>query len=301
MNLHLRFALVTTCALAFCGMLHAQPVLVGVTAAVSGVGLQPANRLVDVDMSTGTVSNSRSLGIKVMCGIATQPSTGTLFGLTSDFSNPVSSLIRIDPTTGGVTVIGATGLPMLVEGDLAFNPLNGLLYGIGDGGVNGTQRNFFSINSMTGAATVIGNLGSTGDYSALAFDNTGVLWTVDSDGLQNSRLIAINPLNAQVINTKMMNVNLGGAVGLTFQPGTGVAYLADDATGPASGGTNSLYTLDASTGIATLIGPTGDPHGLAGLAIIGVPEPSSLMLGALVISTAFVKRRAVCSRHRNAG
>ena len=75
-----------------------------------------------------------------------------------------------------------------------------------------------------------------------------------------------------------MNVNLGAAAAMTFDLVTGTAYWGDSAPSLASGGSNALYTLDVATGVATLIGPTGDVNGLSGLAVVGVFEPSSLLL-----------------------
>jgi hypothetical protein len=99
-----------------------------------------------------------------------------------------------------------------------------------------------------------------------------------------------------------MNVNLGSAVGMTCHPVTGVAYVGDNIS-IVSGGTNSLYTLDPMTGQLTLIGPTGDPNGIGGLAFVSVPEPSSLALVLAVMgaSAAFRSSRRSTptqTRHR---
>lgn len=259
---------------------RAQLILVGVTSAVAGTGPQPTNRLVDIDISTGLATNSRDLGIAVVCGIATQPSTGALYGLSSFASSPANSLFLIEPQTGTTTIIGATGLSVIVEGDLAFNPVDGQLYG-GKNVPNSNNRDLFRINPLNGVATIVGDLGSFGnttDYSSLAFDGGGNLFIIDSAGVQNSKLLRVNPLNAQIISTLTMNVDLGNTVGMTFDPMSGTAFVADNEPTVSSGGTNSLYTLDVNTGIATLIGPTGDPHGISGLAFTAVPEPSSFLL-----------------------
>jgi len=254
------------------GVIQAQPILIGITGNLTTTS--PPTSIVDVDVITGAATNPRDTGIFLIGGIATQPSTGFVFGLTTFVSTPISSLIRIDPVTGTPTTIGPTGLPLVVEGDLAFNPLNGLLYGIQDGGPTGTQRNLFRINPTTGAATVIGSISSQGDYSGLAFDMTGRLFTVDDGVSGNSLLHTIDPATATIIDTKIMNVHLGGGVGLTFDSISGIAYLGDG----GQTGTGFLYTLDTQTGFLSPIGPTSVPGGIVGLSFVGVPEPSSLAL-----------------------
>src|SRR6516164_2415602 len=88
----------------------AQVILEGCTGFPQGGNSQPSY-LVDLNTVTGATSNPRNIGIAVMCGISTQPSTGTLYGLSSWASSPVSSLMTIDPATGAPTIIGPTGLP----------------------------------------------------------------------------------------------------------------------------------------------------------------------------------------------
>lgn len=271
---------------------EAQLILVGCTG--NGTA-NSTSQLVDIDIATGSVSNSRDIGIRVMSGIATQPGTGLLFGLTSFASNPANTLLRIDMVTGLPTIVGPTGLPFIVEGDIAFNPLDGLLYGIQDIGTNGTQSNLFTINPNNGTGVVVGNTNSPGDLSALAFGPTGVLYSIDSSGMQNSRLLTINPANGQILGNIAMNVNLGPVVGMTFDPQTGIAYVADCAPSLASGGTNSLYLLDPFSGLTTLVGPTNDPNGIAGLAFTTVPEPSSFLLagGAYFAFRMFRRKKSV--------
>lgn len=256
---------------------HAQLILTGCTAYPQG-SPQPSY-LVDINVNTGAASNPRSIGISVMSGVATQPSTGVLFGLSSRVSNPVSSLVTIDPVTGTPTIIGPTGLPFLTEGDLAFNPINGLLYGINDAGSDLLHRNLFQINPNTGSATVIGSLGSTGDYSTLAFTASGMLYTIDdlpnNNSAANAVLSIIDPNTATIVNSITTNLHMGTAMGMTVDPITGTVYVADG--GVSAGANNSLYTLDLATGFFSLVGSTGYPGGIEGLAFVSVPEPSALV------------------------
>src|SRR5437016_944782 len=126
------------------GAVRAQPVLVGCTG--NATANSPTSKIVDIDPVSGAASNPRDTGIFLLAGIARQPSTGTLFGLTTLVSNPANSLITIDIATGTPTLVGSVGLSGIVEGDLAFNPFNGFLYGLQTGTGPGVQRNIFRID-----------------------------------------------------------------------------------------------------------------------------------------------------------
>lgn len=265
----------------------AQVVLVGLTGITDNFG--PTARIVDINLTTGTATNPRDTGILLIGGIAVQPTTGYLFGLTTSPSSPANSLVRIDLSTGSPTLVGSTGLPNIVEGDLAFNPLNGLLYGMADLGAAGGHRNFFQVNPATGSASIIADLpnpANSTDYSSLAFDSNGILYCIDSPQggpPVNSRLLTINPTTGAITSNITMNLKLGGGNGMAFDPDTGLAYVGDS-TFP---GTGLLYSLDVSSGFLTAIGPTSIPGGIVGLT--AVPEPSSIAF--LVVPALLIARR----------
>lgn len=263
---------------------RAQPILIGITGNLTTTS--PTTKLFEIDQLTGLASNPRDTGIFLIGGISTQPSTGNLFGLTTFVSSPANSLIKINPITGVPTTVGPTGLQLVVEGDLAFNPLNGLLYGIQDAGSTGLVRNLFQINPDSGTATTIGSMNTQGDYSALAFNSAGTLFTIDDGVTGNSLLHTIDPNTGQITDSKTMNVDLGGGVGLTFDPITGTAYVGDG----GQTGTGLFYSLNVSTGFLTPIGPTGIPGGIVGLSFVTVPEPSSFVLIGLAFVTYSVRR-----------
>src|SRR3954463_3488535 len=77
----------------------AQPVLIGITGNANAAG-DPTSKIVDINPVTGVAANPRDTGIKVVGGIATQPATGEVFGLTTLASSPANSLIKVNPTTG---------------------------------------------------------------------------------------------------------------------------------------------------------------------------------------------------------
>src|SRR5207244_633528 len=132
-----------------------------------------------------------------------------------------NSLVKINPTTGTATVVGSTGLARLFEGDLAFNPTNGNLYGVEQNpDPNNFLLNLFQINPTTGHATVVGALNATTearDFSALAFNSAGTLFSIDTEAVSaNSVLYTIDPATAARLSSVTMNVNLGETAALAF-------------------------------------------------------------------------------------
>jgi hypothetical protein len=260
----------------------AQYQLVGVDAPGFNSAVLGTSSLYDINTATGTAWNSRDTGVTALIGIATQPGSGQLFSLTTYGSTPwANSLLTLSLSTGTPSLTGSTGLASIGEGDLAFQPSTGVLYGV-QAFVGGIET-LFTVNSTTGAATIVGSIGQVtdfGDYSALAFESTGTLYTINNEAIVNghvtSLLDTLDPNTGAISSRVPLSVSLGNSVGLAFDPVTGTAYVADGDLG-----TNNLYTLDTTTGVLTLVGPLGVPYGLSGLAFVPVPEPSSPALATI--------------------
>ncbi len=232
----------------------------------------------DVNAQTGAASNPRFVGAGHVVGIAYVPE-GVIYGLTnsSALATP-NSLIRIDPVTGASEVVGGTGLPSIVEGDLARDPISGRLYGCYN--LQSGMRQLFTVDPQTGAAAPItGSL--YGDPSALAFSNDGTLYGIDAS---LGELFVIDKNTGAILSNTALNVALGSTAGMAVDPATGVFYVADG----ESGGTDTLYTLDPSSGVLTAVGPLGVADGLAGLTF--VPEPGAAMLMGLAASVVATRR-----------
>jgi len=255
-------------------VVHAQ--LIG--ANFKGAG---TSSLFDVNPGTGAATNPRDTGGVLMNGIAFSPG-GTLYGISSGFSQTLgNALFTIEPLTGTVTLVGGTGLTDLVEGDLAFHPVTGVLYG-GVAAVPAEPGRLFIVNTATGGATIIGPVGTNQtDLSAIEFAADGRLLALEST---NDRLLSINPATGAILTDLPLSMSIGSVAGLARHPVTGVMYaVADD-----ENGTDSLYILNPNDGVLTLVGPTGLTEGLAGLAF--VPEPSAPVLVAGGILAAVLRR-----------
>jgi outer membrane protein assembly factor BamB len=242
------------------GPVWATPVLGG------SYGSSSDATLYDLDAHTGLASHPRVTGLDHLVGIAFLP-TGALYGLTSKAAlRHPNSLFQIDPVTGNATLVGATGLAGIVEGDLTAGP-DGRLYGLYD--LEGMERRLFTVDPATGAATVFGT-SLAGDPSGMAFGPDGRLYVVDTS---LRRMARVDAANGEVLSLTPLNPPLGATAAMVFDRARGLFLLAE------GGGSNQLYTLNPATGQMTLIGSTGLAGGLAGMAL--VPEPATAFLVVL--------------------
>ena len=110
-------------------------------------------------------------------------STGTIFAAGTSTASPVSlanTLLTIDPVTGQPTKVGAFGVPGMM--DFAFNP-NGTLYGA-------TQTALYTINTSTGAATLVHAFSGVSGVMGITFDAQGNLFATNFSA--TSSLYSVN-------------------------------------------------------------------------------------------------------------
>ncbi len=216
-------------------------------------------------------------GFKVsgfMAGLAYDAANDRLYGVTT----ATDLLYRIDRDTGTATPVGPLGVS-LMHG-LAFDPVNGMLYGThGPAGESGLLNRLYRIDPLTGEAAVVGEIGffddSGGQVFGLAFQpGTNTLFGVLAGGGAKGGLITIDTVTgagALVGMTERMT-------GLAFHPEAGTLYGLANALVPGVDPTNFLYTLDPATAKATLV---GHPALRNGLGLEFVAEPSCGLLASL--------------------
>jgi hypothetical protein len=218
-------------------------------------------------------------------GLAFNPATGLLYGSTAN-SNPDTraQLVMINPLSGLVTVIGTfnvgnSGTTPSTMSDIAFDSA-GHLYGIGS--VGGPQ--LYSINLLTGQATVIGNSGltSTGG-GGLAISSGGVFYGTPTA----SRFGTYNPTTGAYVNIANPDKPAGGGAyaALAFNE-NGVLFGLN--SGPGSPPGTHLVKIDPATGLVTDIGAS--VNALDAIAFTAVPEPTSFALFGLLLTGLATKR-----------
>ncbi|HXG66635.1 MAG TPA: DUF4394 domain-containing protein [Blastocatellia bacterium] len=225
-----------------------------ITRSVTVTGLQPGESLLGIDF---------------------RPAVREMFGVTNQ-----NRIYIIDTTTGaasGLARLTAT-LPVVISGagfGVDFNPVPDRLRVVSTTGQN------FRINVETGVTAVDGNLAyATGDPNAAATPNvvgsaysnnfagatTTTLYGIDSN---LDILVIQNPPNNGTLNTVgSLGVNTTNMVGFDIAAGSFRAFAS---LTPDGGTTSNLYTINLSTGAATLVGQIGAGVSIRDIAV--APRP----------------------------
>ena len=209
--------------------------------------------------------------LATLCALSTPevkaaPGTGTLLGTDAFFGN----LITINPATGSASVVGPLGVGQIPS--LAVNPLTGIIYAGGGGGL----PDIFTVDPATGAATFVGDTGlGIAAVEGLDFNAAGTLYAsvniAGGGGTGADHLAIINKTTgaATVVGP------FGSCTGVTIPSTTGgsctiegMAGIAFDATGNLWGshrtlaaGAPGLYRINVATGAATFVAPFLDGSG----------------------------------------
>ena len=214
---------------------------------------------------------------ETLVGIDVRPVNRLIYGLGS-----TGRIYRLNPLTGAAvqvaTISGAilTGTSFGVD----FNPVVDRLRVVSDGDQN------LRLNVETGAALVDSTLAyDTGDVAAGQNPNVvGIAYTNNFNGASSTTLLGIDserdtlvrqgsgggspvsPNTGQLFTIGALGVDTTGVVGFDISNAGGVAFAA-----LTVGGNSQLYSINTSTGAATLIGNVGGLNGLRALAIANPP------------------------------
>jgi hypothetical protein len=121
-------------------------------------------------------------------------------------------------------------------------------------GTDASNGNLLIIDPATGTGTIVGPL-RVGVVPALALDpTTGIMYAAAGGG--NPSLYRVDPTTGAT--TLIGSVGLGvPAVGDIAFRADGILYAVVDTTGDVGVGSDTLATIDKTTGKATVIGPFG--------------------------------------------
>lgn len=133
---------------AFNGLEYVDGVLYGTSIPFS---CQPSElRILDPDAGSSTLVGATGLG--PVGGLAWDPITATMYGITGCSQQGFSDLVTIDLATGLATLVGSTGM---TAGSLEFGP-DGMLYAGGD---NSDGGNLYLVDPADGSTTLVGATG----------------------------------------------------------------------------------------------------------------------------------------------
>jgi hypothetical protein len=214
----------------------------------NGSGSRGELIIIDQTNGSGTVVGTPVSGVG-LTGIAFHPD-GRLFASTIAGGGSTSTLIRINPDTGGlISTIGSitdNGTPISI-GDLSFQPGTGVLYGIRSNSDNQGHGGFlYTIDITTGVATFIGDTGA-GVGGGIGFAPDGTLYQLAYNSfLDFPSLNTISPVDASRINTVPVD---------RYYDGLGVR--SDGILFATPGSSDAVYTINPVTGASTFVGFTG--------------------------------------------
>ena len=188
------------------------------------------------------------------------------FGKEYVIGYPSGDLEIIDTVTGARTDIGPTGFGEATR-DIAWDETTGTLFGTA---IDGSGTDLFTVDLDTGNMTLIAPISGLGPQAyvmGLAVDpNSGLMYGIE---IATSSLVAIDKSNGNAAVVGSLGYTTRYAQGLDFNAATGTLYLASI---DYSAGTQNMYKVDTTTGIATLIAPIGSNVVQLGAFAIAIPS-----------------------------
>jgi hypothetical protein len=247
---------------------------IGTVSTIPITGLQAGVTLVDIDLRprNGVVYGMGTFGhfysINPVTGVATEigggglPLSGTAIGIDFipvDFIPSIGDLLRTVSNTEQNQTISTNG--QLSGTHEALNPAGNIVSIAYDRSDNyfATPTTLYGIDSAAGTLVLIGSINGTPNHP-----NTGIVTTVGSLGL---------------------GTNLNEAIGFDISGTTGTAYASI-----TTGGISRLYTIDLTTGAATLSSSNGGAIGagttpFVGLTSLSVPLASGVEVSGRVLTS----------------
>jgi hypothetical protein len=255
------------------------------------------NQLMSFDSATpGTLSVAASFSGfapgESVAGLDFRPATNHLYAVST-----ASKLYQINTTTGVATPVSGNAFTPGLSGDAFgadFSPSTGLIRVVSDNGQN------MRINADTGLVNNVepSVFYAPGDMMAgnptqvvdLAYNPVSPTTLYGIDSVLDI-LVRFDATNMGALHTiGFLGVNPTDIVG--FDIGSnGTAYAAMNTPGGTQTG---LYTINLSTGVATLVGNIGQGQLIIGdIAVTTVPAPGALaLLGAAGLMATGRRRRA---------
>lgn len=247
-------------------------------------------KLLQIDLSNpSTILESHTItGLRGAGGVSSDPFgyiqdltqvNGTLYGLDRN-----ANFYWINGTTGAANFIGSAFSPVGFDGGLAHDPFTNNFRFVSDASEN--VQISFSGAVTNGNATFYApedvNAASVTTFVALGIDSDfGTGYAIDS--ATGSLAVTIDPNFEEFFTVGSLGLNISGLAGLDVYQGALYAALSEDAF------LSSFYSIDATTGAATLVG--NFDGGITGLAVIPEPSTYAALLGAVALAVAAYRRR----------
>ncbi len=174
-------------------------------------------------------------------------------------AGPAGRFYDIDTQTGACSAVGSTNHPYL--SGLALNPATNTIYGCSQ------DNDLFTLDRITGAATLVGAIGVSGEMHGMAWDTAaGTLYGVSASS--SGELVTIDP--ATGVGSVVGSLGIGPVNGLAYAPNTSTLFGYVSVS-------DQLVSIDSATGAATVIGVVGTARG--GLQGLSFDRQSGTLVG----------------------
>lgn len=168
---------------------------------------------------------------------------GNLYALNNDNLNLVK--VYSNGTTSNVGV-----LTNLVAGDtvtgLSWNRVSNKMYAVSTSGTSGT---LYTVDLATGTLTVVGTMAGVVLPIWLEIDNAGIAYTAD---ISTDKLYSVNLTSGATTEIGPLGIDLNFAQDADFNTSNNVLYISGFLLSQES----NLYTVNTTTGAATVLGST---------------------------------------------
>lgn len=216
---------------------------------IEGLAINAAGEIYGVNPSTAQlVKCSAATGACTAVGTLTglpqlQVNAGLAFASSGALYLAMNAVIyRVDPATAATAALGGSG-PAL-SGLAGVAPTATCPSGLFGMGGNGDRGKFYCINVNTGAATLLGSLGTSPLDVGLDGDSvTGLVWGISND--DPAQVFAVDPVALSVSNVNTVTSAgkaIGGFESLAIAR-TGTAAVGDPVVEPAARVIESIPTL----------------------------------------------------------
>ncbi len=219
-----------------------------------------------------------------------------------------SDLYSINPATGAYTLVGPTGLGDCSTPESPCGPTSSLTLGSANGNIYATdfQNRIYSVNPLTGAATLIGTTGIPPiPFIPASFNPDGTINFYEEAlfGAGGKLYATFDALVFDLTTFSVASIAVAPAL-YQIDPSTGRATLVgptDLSIGAVVGanGTNyafnllrgQIFSLDVASGNTSFVSDTDPTAGTIRGAATAIPEPASIVLTGVGLAATLVWRR----------
>jgi hypothetical protein len=225
----------------------------------------PNSEIYSIDTSSGNEALIMTVNNVVFNGLATSNSSAEMFAINTVGNQ--GCLYRVNLNALSASLVGCAGIDIK---ELAFDRNHNVLYGT-------DYANLYTINTTTGAATLIGPHVATIRMYGLSYDHgTNTLYGIDPNVLS---LYTINTSTGAATVAHILSSPVW-ATDIYVEPLSGIIYAVTIA------GASGFYSIDKNTGSTTLIKMNlmgSLPFGLAAPAPLSPVSAPSLNEWGMII------------------